>query len=133
VVKRCYITAICHGFVVAGSRLASDDTLNTCVVSREGFRSAYEKAHRIPRCRSAICWVHPSPNLHAQPLVNIETVAVGDPGNAADFTGLGAVTNVFAIGKYEVTISQYATFLNSVASVANRFLGLASGGKRLQT
>jgi formylglycine-generating enzyme required for sulfatase activity len=59
------------------------------------------------------------PNLHAQPLVNIETVAVGDPGNAADFTGLGAVTNVFAIGKYEVTISQYATFLNSVASVTS--------------
>jgi formylglycine-generating enzyme required for sulfatase activity len=53
------------------------------------------------------------------PLVTIDTVAVGDPGNAADTTGYGAVTNVFAIGKYEVTISQYATFLNSVASVTS--------------
>jgi hypothetical protein len=37
--------------------------------------------------------------LRAQPLVNIETVTVGDPGNAADITGYGAVSNVFAIGK----------------------------------
>jgi formylglycine-generating enzyme len=58
-----------------------------------------------------------TPNLQAQPLVNIETVTVGDAGNAADATGYGAVTNVFAIGKYEVTISQYTTFLNSAASV----------------
>ena len=59
------------------------------------------------------------PNLHAQPLVNIETVAVGDPGNAADTSGYGAVGDVFNIGKYEVTISQYTTFLNSVASVTS--------------
>lgn len=52
-------------------------------------------------------------------LANIETVTVGDPDNAADTTGYGAVTNVFAIGKYEVTISQYTTFLNSVASVTS--------------
>jgi formylglycine-generating enzyme required for sulfatase activity len=44
---------------------------------------------------------------------------VGDPGNAADITGYGAVADVFAIGKYEVTISQYTTFLNSVASVTS--------------
>jgi sulfatase modifying factor 1 len=57
---------------------------------------------------------------HAQsPLVNIDTVTVGDPGNAADTTGYGAVADVFAIGKYEVTIGQYTTFLNSVASVTS--------------
>ncbi len=56
-------------------------------------------------------------NLHAQPLVTIDTVTVGDAGNAADTTGYGAVADVFAIGKYEVTISQYTTFLNSVASL----------------
>jgi sulfatase modifying factor 1 len=56
-------------------------------------------------------------NVRAQPLVNIETVTVGDPGNAADSTGYGAVAYEFNIGKYEVTIGQYATFLNSVASV----------------
>lgn len=52
----------------------------------------------------------------AQSLVTIETVAVGDPGNAADTTGYGSVADAFAIGKYEVTISQYTTFLNSVAT-----------------
>jgi sulfatase modifying factor 1 len=57
---------------------------------------------------------------HAQPpLVTIDTVTVGDAGNAADTTTYGAVTNVFAIGKYEVTIGQYNTFLNSVASVTS--------------
>jgi len=67
-----------------------------------------------------------SPNVHAQMLVNIETVRVGDPGNAADTrvmidttSGYGAVGYEFNIGKYEVTINQYATFLNSVASVVN--------------
>jgi sulfatase modifying factor 1 len=58
-------------------------------------------------------------NLHAQPLVNIETVTVGDAGNTADGTGFGAVADVFAIGKYELTIGQYTTFLNSVASVTS--------------
>ena len=58
-------------------------------------------------------------NLHAQPLVTIETVTVGDAGNAADTTGYGAVASEFAIGKYEVTISQYNTFLNSVAAVTS--------------
>jgi len=58
-------------------------------------------------------------NLQAQPLVNIHTVTVGDAGNAADTTGYGAVTDVFAIGKYEVTIGQYSAFLNSVASVTS--------------
>jgi sulfatase modifying factor 1 len=57
---------------------------------------------------------------HAQsPLVTIDTVAVGDAGNAADSTTYGAVADVFAIGKYEVTIGQYTTFLNSVASVTS--------------
>ena len=66
-------------------------------------------------------------NLHAQPLVNIETVLVGDPGNAADtrespiggINHFGAVAEMFSIGKYEVSINQYSTFLNSVASVTS--------------
>ncbi len=55
----------------------------------------------------------------AAPLVTIETVTVGDAGNAADTTGYGAVADVFNIGKYEVTIGQYTTFLNSVASITS--------------
>ena len=55
-------------------------------------------------------------NLQAQPLLTIDTVTVGDAGNAADTTGYGAVAYDFNIGKYEVTIGQYTDFLNSVAA-----------------
>ena len=58
-------------------------------------------------------------NLQAEHLVTIDTVTVGDAGNAANTNGLGAVADVFAMGKYEVTIGQYTTFLNSVASVTS--------------
>jgi sulfatase modifying factor 1 len=60
-----------------------------------------------------------APQSNAQPLVAIDTVTVGDAGNAADTTGYGAVAYEYGIGKYEVTIGQYATFLNSVASVTS--------------
>jgi formylglycine-generating enzyme required for sulfatase activity len=40
---------------------------------------------------------------------------VGDAGNAADTTGDGAVPYEYQIGKYEVTLGQYAAFLNAVA------------------
>ena len=48
--------------------------------------------------------------------IEYEVVAVGNPGNADDTTGFGAVTNPFWIGKYEVTIGQYTAFLNAVAA-----------------
>lgn len=47
--------------------------------------------------------------------VTIDWVTVGDPGNAADTTGYGAVNYEYRIGKYEVTIGQYAEFLNAAA------------------
>jgi len=47
-------------------------------------------------------------------------ILVADPGNQADTAGLGAglgaVGYTFAISKYEVSISQYTDFLNSVAT-----------------
>jgi sulfatase modifying factor 1 len=46
----------------------------------------------------------------------LEFVTVGDPGNTADTTGYGSVNYVYRIGKFEVTIGQYADFLNAVAS-----------------
>ena len=66
-------------------------------------------------------------NLQAQPLVNIETIRVGDAGNEGDTVvaiwhgtaGYGAVAYDFSIGKYEVTIGQYTIFLNSVAAVTS--------------
>ena len=54
--------------------------------------------------------------------INIETVRVGNAGNAGDTevmndgtTGYGTVNYVYDIGKYEVTTGQYTEFLNAVA------------------
>ncbi len=49
--------------------------------------------------------------------VNIETVPVGNSGNANDIhgDGYGGVSYTYNIGKYEVTAGQYTEFLNAVA------------------
>ena len=54
--------------------------------------------------------------------ITIDTVAVGNAGNAADTTvmydgttGYGSVAYNYNIGKYEVTAGQYTAFLNAVA------------------
>ena len=46
--------------------------------------------------------------------VTLDMVTVGDPGNAADTTTYGAVSEAFQIMKYEFTNQQYTDFLNSV-------------------
>ena len=46
---------------------------------------------------------------------SLEFVPVGDPGNAADASGYGAVAYTYQIGKYDVTMAQYCQFLNAVA------------------
>jgi sulfatase modifying factor 1 len=63
----------------------------------------------------------------AQASVVIETVSVGNPGNAGENSGesdpggygpgriCGAVDYTYNIGKYEVTAGQYTEFLNAVA------------------
>lgn len=48
--------------------------------------------------------------------VTIDWVTVGDPGNAPDPAGLGAVGYTYRIAKHEVTIQQYTDFLNAVAA-----------------
>jgi len=49
--------------------------------------------------------------------MNIETVSVGNPGNANDThgNGYGGVEYEYNIGKYMVTAGQYTEFLNAVA------------------
>jgi len=55
--------------------------------------------------------------------VTIETVPVGNPGNAPDTrydaTGVGSVDYTYRIGNYEVTNGQYIEFLNAVAAVGD--------------
>jgi formylglycine-generating enzyme required for sulfatase activity len=63
--------------------------------------------------------------------VDIALSTVGDPGNLPDpTTGYGAVPYTYAIGTYDVTLSQYTTFLNAVASSGDSYglytLGMAS-------
>lgn len=58
--------------------------------------------------------------------VTIETVPVGNPGNAPDSTGLGTVGYPFRIGKLEITNSQYTKFLNSVDPTGQDKLDLYS-------
>jgi sulfatase modifying factor 1 len=64
--------------------------------------------------------------VSAAAAVNIETVTVGNPGNAGELSGAGtggwgpdricgAVAYTYNIGKYEVTAGQYKEFLNAVA------------------
>ena len=53
---------------------------------------------------------------NATAAVNIDSVLVGNAGNANDTTGFGAVSNSYNIGKYEVTLTEYTAFLNAVGA-----------------
>ncbi len=76
--------------------------------------------------------------------VNIETVPVGNPGNAGELSGEGAggfgpdricgrVDYTYNIGKYEVTAGEYCSFLNAVAAtdtygLYNTYMSMTSYG-----
>jgi formylglycine-generating enzyme required for sulfatase activity len=53
--------------------------------------------------------------------ITMAMVTVGDPGNAADTTGYGAVGYTYQIGKYDVTTAQYTAFLNAVATTSDPY------------
>lgn len=56
-------------------------------------------------------------SLSAVPLITIETVPVADTNNPADPVGqVGQVAYPYLIGKYDVTVGQYLSFLNAVAT-----------------
>ncbi len=67
--------------------------------------------------------------------VTIETVTVGNPGNAADTRyaspGHGAVAYTYKMGKFEVTAGQYTEFLNAVAATDTHHLYLSEMGSAL--
>ena len=55
--------------------------------------------------------------------INYPLVEIGNPGNSSDpLTGVGGIAYSYQIGKYDVTISQYAVFLNAVAKTDEYFL-----------
>lgn len=58
--------------------------------------------------------------------VSIDTVLVGNPGNAADDTGYGSVDYMYCIGTYEVTNAQYVEFLNAADPAGANALALYS-------
>lgn len=51
--------------------------------------------------------------------ITLQTVTVGNPGNPPDmryeYAGVGGVGYTFQMGRYEITTSQYVSFLNAVA------------------
>jgi formylglycine-generating enzyme required for sulfatase activity len=54
--------------------------------------------------------------------VQIDLVPVGDAGNLPDpLTGYGAVSYAYSMGKYDVTMGQYTSFLNAVATSADPY------------
>lgn len=65
-------------------------------------------------------------SLTTDPDQPTELVRVGHPGNTADSTTYGAVANPFRIGKFEVTNTEYTTFLNAVAATDANSLYIAS-------
>src|SRR6185369_5756639 len=75
---------------------------------------------------TSLCMVFVTTLVLMFPTVDIETVLVGNPGNAGQLAGTGAggygqdricgsVSYNYLMGKYEVTSSQYTAFLNAVA------------------
>ena len=79
----------------------------------------------FPRTFSLLCVVMLVGGL-AQGAMVIETVPVGNPGNAGELSGasaggygddavVGSVSYTYNIGTYEVTAGQYTEFLNAVA------------------
>jgi sulfatase modifying factor 1 len=86
------------------------------------------KSIKVSLCAALVFWMGfgASDFLSAQALVVIETVPVGNTGNPAASPsnapgwgsnyGFGAVDYNYRIGKTEVTINQYVTFLNAVAT-----------------
>lgn len=87
----------------------------------------------LPRC-TLLALACSCSTLSALPQIALDTVFVGNPGNTADSSGLGGVNYGYYIGTYEVTNSQYASFLNATAAFGdpyglyNPFMGSSGTG-----
>ena len=107
---------------MADPRAVADDQLNGGSVMQRAASSALGKASTVP-CAIRL-WLAPAVAhlllfAPAASAATIDWVTVGDPGNACEVQSqgcFGTVTDVYRIGKYEVTNSQYVEFLNAVAA-----------------
>ena len=93
-----------------GSRVTFDVAEGACYKLRLGGHRGGEPAGNMTINLTCDC-----------PEVVIETVPVGNPGNANDIhgDGYGGVGYVYNIGMFEVTAGQYTEFLNAVAGKAH--------------
>ena len=83
-----------------------------------------------PETTSMFYWVEE----YTAPLVSVETVEVGNAGNANDSErAIGAVDYVYNIGKYEITNQQYITFMNAVDPLAENIFRLFNTGMTIDT
>lgn len=99
--------SVLFGFGGAGGEDGKPRPMND---SGEVAIRAYIADGQAPQCILKIALPEPC----GVDAFGMETVAVGDPGNAPDGND-GAVDRVFRIGRFEVTNAQYVTFLNAVA------------------
>jgi len=84
------------------------------------------KSPRILLQLSAAAWIG-SAVFTARAEITIDMVYIGDAGNPADQAfgtspAFGSVAYDYLIGTYEVTNSQYAAFLNAVATTVDTYL-----------
>ena len=81
-------------------------------LTNDGTRASWPVHH-------AVRPIEMRPRPYVNP-VTIDTVTIGNMGNAADTTGtpgpFGAVAHEYRIGAYEITARQYTAFLNAVAA-----------------
>jgi sulfatase modifying factor 1 len=97
------------GLIIRKKRRA---TLSRAVVK---WRAVVNWAIKTSRIIAVLFAVVLAP-LIAHATISIDTVTVGNPGNANDSTGFGGVSYTYNIGTYDVSLLQYASFLNAVAA-----------------
>ena len=102
--------------------IAPTNTGNPSVLIRGGAFTSYfsylQSGYSLTSSSSAPAFnvgVRLASNAKTPSSLNYELVKVGHPGNRKDKSGYGSVDQVFWIGKLEVTIAQYAAFLNAIA------------------
>lgn len=99
----------------SGFRLAATADGDAAFAATAAAAAPPPRAHSVASTTAAAALTEvDAPEL--APVVSIELLPVGDPGNAADSTGFGAVAYDFSIARYDVTVGQYTAFLNAVAA-----------------